>query len=165
MKLMSLRRIIQKYKSEKGNLVFPDGIYGGLAYSIDEEGFYGPLKIQDYIVPVYFTKESKEQLVCRLNNAEMFLENSETYDLTKYLDGIDLTYGDGWELEPDEFINMLKAGCVPDIPYLVTDDSKYEDYEDFVEEAIQAESHYTKWNELSDEDVIKWLDLFQDLLN
>ena len=161
---MSLRKIIKKYKSEKGNLVFPDGIYGGLAYSIDEEGFCGPLKIHDYIVPVYFTKGSKERLLYRLGNAEMSLEHNETCDLIKYVDGIDLAYGDGWELEPDEFIDMLKAGCLPDIPYLVTDDSEYEDYEFFVEEAIQAENHYTKWTELSDQDIIKWLDLFRDLL-
>ena len=60
MNLNELSKLISDHISNEGTLFFPDRIYGGSTYLIDEEDFFGPVQIHTYIVPASFSKSTKK---------------------------------------------------------------------------------------------------------
>ena len=163
MKLVRFRELLDKYLSEKGILLFPDGIYGGYAYCIDENGFYGPKEIPDHVVPVYFTEKSMKEFMQRLMDDGVSLVKSRTEDIIKYAEGIDLRYGECWDLDPEEFINMLREGCAPETPYLIPPDYQYDDFKELMGEGIPQNYEHTEWDKLSDEDITEWIHIFENI--
>ena len=157
MNLNELSKLISDHISKEANLFFPDGIYGGSAYLIDEEGFFGPLQIHTYIVPARFTRSTKHVFMERVRGAGVSINESDFEKLIGLAKGLDLSYGDGWEIEPSEFVGMLLAGCDADTPYLMPPNYEYEDFEDFIEGALYAENKYTMWTEIEQDDVGNWI--------
>jgi len=160
-KFRNLYKFVIDHITKNGNLFFPDGIYGGSAYLLDEEGFFGPLHIHTYIVPASFSESAKQKFMIRLNNAGLSLD-SELGEPLVQADGLNLSYGEGWELEPEEFVGMLLAGCVANTPYLIPPDYEYEDFEDFIEGALYADNVYMEWGELGKEEVEVWIEMLEN---
>ena len=163
MKMNELSKLVSDHITVKGDLFFPDGIYGGSAYLLTEEGFYGPLNIQTYVVPASFTRSTEQEFMKRLQGAGLSLNESKFEELIEHAEGLDLSYGEGWELDPSKFIGMLLEGCDADTPYLIPPDYEYEDFEDFIEGALYAENRYTVWSELEKDDVKELIEMLRKL--
>jgi hypothetical protein len=74
---------------------------------------------------------------------------------------LDLSYGEIWDHEPEEFVGMPLAGCSADTPCRIPPDYEYDDVEDFVEGALYAENVYKEWRELEKDDVEFWIEILE----
>jgi len=73
-----LHELVRRQIEKESNLFMPYGIYGMVAYLIDEEGFVGPYSIPDYVVPAYFSREAEKKLREKLDKRGYRLEDLET---------------------------------------------------------------------------------------
>ena len=149
-----LSKLIRKQIYQKEKVFFPDGYDGGECYLLNEEGFYGPKRIPDYVVPVSFSKAAESAFLKRIKKAGLDVDESEPEVLEKFSEGIDL------DLDPLEFVSMLKDGCIADTIYLPGE----WDHLDLIEacEMHMPETHpFSTWDSLTDEEVNWWLDLLE----
>ena len=150
-----LQRLISPYL---GELYFPYGVYGGTVYFLDEDGFYESVNIADHVVPRCFSKKALSKFNRKLKKNKKDVNNIRDNEIEDLIKGIDLRYGDGWELEPEDFVDMVKSGCDADTYYLHDDSNGY-DYEDFfswIEENIRECNDFIEWNDLALEDIEDW---------
>ena len=151
-----LEKLISPYLEE---LYFPDGVYGGTVYYLDEEGFYGAHHIPDYVTPICFSKKALSKLNKKLKKHKIEINNVSHNEIEDLTEGIDLRYGEGWHLEPEEFIDMVKSGCSADTYYLLDGSTGIDDYEDlfsFLQESIMDMYDFVEWSDLALEDVEGW---------
>jgi len=154
-----LKELIKPHLQE---LYFPDGIYGGTVYSLDEEGFLGPHHIPDYVVPVCFSSEALSKFHQKLAAYKKDIKSIDDSEIESILEGIDLKYGDRWDLEPEKFLEMVEAGCEADRYYLLDSSIGFDEPEDFfyfLEEGIYATYSLEKWSDLELEDVENWCEM------
>lgn len=120
---------------------------------------YGPHLIPDYVVPVSFSEAAELEFLDRLNKAGLDINKSDPEILERSCEGIDLTFGEGWNLDPLEFINMLKEGCVADRVYLPGE----WDHLDLIEAAgtYMRDYPFSRWDSLIDEEIDWWIEILK----
>jgi hypothetical protein len=165
--LRKLIELLTKYIDQNDNLFFPDGSYGGECYYLEKEGFHGPYRIPDYVVPVKFSSKAEKKFLTKLEEAGLKIDDAEIETLEKLCDWIDLSYGDQrWELEPYQFVDMLMNGCEADNLYLPSE----WDYGDFHESCTSnlIEHPFVEWESLADNnhklDIDDWVIMLNDSL-
>jgi len=164
MKKKKLIQLIEQYIQKKGYLFMPNGRYGMEAYLIDEDGFKGPDRIPDYVVPATFSSEAYRAFNERLLSNGIRLQDLDAYSefAEKLLEGIDTRFGEGWTLKPWDFIEMIRAGCEPEEYYLLPPDFDFNHFETLLEDALSEGYTETYWDDLDEEDVDYWISLFED---
>lgn len=157
-------KLAELIKPHLNKLFFPEGIYGGTAYYVEEDGFYGPHYIPDWVVPIYFSFETFLKFEQNLKKYNKQLNSINDDDVEKITKGLDLTFGNGWTLDAEQFIDMVKNECEPDTVYLDREFSA-DDYDDFfesTENGIIENYAFNEWNELDLEDVDYWCNMLSE---
>jgi hypothetical protein len=152
-KISELVELVDKYLAKHDDIFFPEGYYGRECFLIDIEGFFGPHIILDYVVTVHFSKEAESIFLKRIEEVGVDLMKTETEALVDFCESIDLSYGDqNWELDPWEFIEMVKIGCEADTLYL----SGEWNYLDFLDSCrtVLYDCPYTLWEDITKSNMI-----------
>jgi hypothetical protein len=159
-----LKEMADSYTDKHGCLFMPYGPYGRIAYVIDEDGFRGPDHIAEWVVPVSFSAKAEEAFRHKLAKQNISLEDIDPFSgLAKDLvEGIPLSFGEGWHIAPSTFIMLLTEACVPDTLYYVTDDEYILDFEDMEEEIIRRDFSFQAWDDLTREEIEEWVSLFEN---
>jgi hypothetical protein len=157
-----LKNLIKPHLQE---LYFPDGIYGGAVYYLEEDGFYGPHQIPDYVVPICFSSEALSKFYQKLTSCNKDVNSISDTEIACLTQGIDLTFGEGWDLAPEDFIEMVKSGCKADTYYLNDSSIGIDDYVDFfsfLEEGLFELYPLKKWCDLNLEDIEYWFEILSE---
>ena len=162
-KTKQLIQLVKEYIEKSDSLFFPEGYYGGECYLLDEDGFYGPHRIPEYVVPVEFSEKAESEFLKKIDEAGLDIDESESEVLEVFCEGIDLSHGDqGWDLEPFQFIDILKNSCQADTLYLP---SEWE-YGDFLEACTANLTDFplVAWDSVTNEDINEWISMIDDAL-
>jgi len=154
-------KLVELLKPHLDKLFFPDGVYGGTVYYLTEDGFYGPHHIPDYVVPIYFSSEALSKFKQNLEKYNKNLSSISDDDVEKITEGIDLTYGEGWDVAPKIFVDMVKFGCKADTFYFDREFSAhgYDDSFDSLEDGMLEIYDFKEWGDLELEDIEFWCDI------
>lgn len=157
---MVMMKILQDLAIEhiikNGNMFFPDGPYGGDVYYIEEDGFYGPHALPDYIVPVSFSSSNKKAFLKKIKSKKIILDPKNIEALEEIAMDLNLSYGEGWDLDPHDFVLLLLDGCEPNTLYWKPPGSDFEDFEDFLEEGIRRNYELIPWSDLEENELQEW---------
>ena len=155
------KALLQQLEPYMYDLFYPSGPLGGTVYYINDQGFYGPHWIPEWIVPLKYTKQALVAFESELEGQKS-VQDIDADHLERIAGKTDL-YDKGCDLDASTFVDMIRNGCEPDTYYFDVDDSgEYLEMDTFFEDNIRETYSISLWKELQVEDLRFWIELLSE---